>query len=69
MINIMHFAIQYLALSFQIRVNPHDYSSIQDIADEITNIQSLRNESLVEYHGVEIHKVSMDIVLLILIIW
>eukprot|EP00794_Sanderia_malayensis_P021355 gene21355-23431_t len=43
----------------KIRVNAQDYSSIQDIADEITNIQSLRHESLVEYHGVEIHKDEM----------
>ncbi|XP_065056880.1 mitogen-activated protein kinase kinase kinase 4-like [Rhopilema esculentum] len=43
----------------QIQFNPHDYSSIQDIADEITNIQSLQHESLVEYYGVEVHKNEM----------
>ena len=41
------------------RFNPHDYGTIQEIADEITNIQGIQHESLVKYFGVELHKVCL----------
>eukprot|EP00111_Clytia_hemisphaerica_P003243 TCONS_00009253-protein len=43
----------------QVRFNPHDYGTVQEIADEITNIQGLLHDSLVKYFGVEIHKNEM----------
>nr|XP_047128711.1 mitogen-activated protein kinase kinase kinase 4-like isoform X2 [Hydra vulgaris] len=43
----------------QIRFNPNDYATIQSIADEITNVQSVKHESLVKYYGVEVHKDEM----------
>lgn len=50
---------------FQVRFNPHDYGTIQEIADEITNIQGIQHESLVKYFGVELHKVTRFSVIMI----
>ena len=44
----------------QIRFNPHDYGTIQEIADEITNIQGIKHDTLVKYFGVELHKVQLN---------
>jgi len=43
----------------KIRVIPHDYGTIKEIADGITNIQGVQHDSLVKYFGVELHKDEM----------
>ena len=45
----------------KVRFNPHDYGTIQEIADEITNIQGIKHDSLVKYFGVELHKVRENV--------